>query len=591
MTALRAEHVAELERSAIPLELATFEHLASLTVEQVRRATNNQGIASSGLGFPYYIPNGGGEPSHFCTNVKLDVPHAEGKKKTKPRKYMRTAGVDAKPYVPLSTRKMIAETDGNCPLIVVEGEKKALALVALGFPAIALPGVANWSKPRTDQEKKDKAPRVLLDDIETLVEPLEEVTILFDTDPKPQTLRTVRSEARLFARALERLGKTVTIGRLPLAADGSKGAIDDILAALTLEHRALYVQDVLGLARPETWFSSHGELAFIDSEELLMGTPPRAQLFDGLLPEGTIALFVGPPKVGKSAFMQTLAIAAATGTAALNTFQANGARFVMMVGVDQGRQETAERWRRAAGKLEKGALKAVHHWGLPTFTLGEKSEDVERLGSWVKWALDTTKRAPLVVIDTLRSSIPAEISENASEIGPMIAGLRPITDLGASVVLVHHSGHASEGRPDASAARGSSAITGAVDDVWVARPISDGWFTLSFDARRSGEPPKPLAVKVNHEDYGVSIDDPATRQAITTRALVLDWLRRNGEAGPKEIADEIKRSRSTVHGALRDLVSAHEANEVRKGVYSALDSDGSASRSVGSEDSEDWRNR
>jgi hypothetical protein len=66
----------------------------------------------------------------------------QGEKKT--RKYQQLPGTKNKFYLPPFCNWAAIAENPNQEIYFVEGEKKAAALTALGFPAIGLGGVSNW---------------------------------------------------------------------------------------------------------------------------------------------------------------------------------------------------------------------------------------------------------------------------------------------------------------------------------------------------------------------------------------------------------------------------------------------------------------
>lgn len=104
------------------------------------------------------------------------------------------------------------------PLLICEGEKKALTTCLQGFACIALGGVYNFSR--------DGA---LLPELQTIEWKGRRAYICFDSDAA--TNRDVRLAERRLCAALTRLGAVVHIVRLPPADDGAKVGLDDLLVA------------------------------------------------------------------------------------------------------------------------------------------------------------------------------------------------------------------------------------------------------------------------------------------------------------------------------------------------------------------------
>ena len=70
--------------------------------------------------------------------------------------------------------------DGTSPIIMTEGEKKALALAQLGLAAIGIGGIWCGCKKQSDE---------LIDDLEAIDWTNRVAHIVFDYDAKPETRR------------------------------------------------------------------------------------------------------------------------------------------------------------------------------------------------------------------------------------------------------------------------------------------------------------------------------------------------------------------------------------------------------------------
>ncbi len=101
------------------------------------------------LGFPYFS-NGDPSKSQVFIRLKPDDPWENSHGKLK--KYLQPKGVKTDIYVPLNLdRTSIADID--VPLYLLEGEKKAIAMNASGFLAVAAPGVFNFISSAEDGSK------------------------------------------------------------------------------------------------------------------------------------------------------------------------------------------------------------------------------------------------------------------------------------------------------------------------------------------------------------------------------------------------------------------------------------------------------
>lgn len=164
--------------------------------------------------FPYFGPQG---PLGYC-RIKADNPRQS---KDKLVKYESPRGLPNEIYLPPNTIGVL--NDAAVPLIITEGEKKALAADQHGHHCVGLVGVCGWNTPKQN----------------TLCPPLERVSwrgrdvfIAFDSDLRHNTI-VQDAEIRL-AAALVHRGANVKVLRLP---DGppdeegnpSKVGVDDFL--------------------------------------------------------------------------------------------------------------------------------------------------------------------------------------------------------------------------------------------------------------------------------------------------------------------------------------------------------------------------
>lgn len=127
------------------------------------------------------------------------------------------------------------------PIVIVEGEFKALAACALGIPAVALGGV--HSIHNSDDHE-------FLADLRRINLQGRTVIICFDSDAteNPQVL----SAERRLTRELRKCGSTVKIARLEPDIAGNKVGLDDFIASLPGDRDAVFrqVRDML-LNAPE----------------------------------------------------------------------------------------------------------------------------------------------------------------------------------------------------------------------------------------------------------------------------------------------------------------------------------------------------
>lgn len=114
---------------------------------------------------------------------------------------------------------------GNIPVIIVEGAKKAGCLLALGYAAIALPGVTGGV--RTKNESGEKGNPYLIPELQHFATGNREVYICFDRDTKRQTIQNVNRE-------IDKLGQCFSAAKCPvkvISLPGPEKGVDDFVVA------------------------------------------------------------------------------------------------------------------------------------------------------------------------------------------------------------------------------------------------------------------------------------------------------------------------------------------------------------------------
>jgi hypothetical protein len=200
---VRDKHVAALRESGLTDETIRTSRVYSATDRQMRALL--KWPCGPGLVFDY----GDG-----YWRAKLDVPQADGKQ------YRAPANQPGRLYVPPMFDKGILK-DPSLPLIITEGEKKALAGVQAGLPCVSFPGVYNWlfhGEPIPDLDVIAWAGRL--------------VVIAFDSDAayNPQ----VMTAEAWFADEIRGRGAWVWRLRFP-EPSGKKVGMDDALFQLTVD--------------------------------------------------------------------------------------------------------------------------------------------------------------------------------------------------------------------------------------------------------------------------------------------------------------------------------------------------------------------
>lgn len=110
------------------------------------------------------------------------------------------------------------QADAREPIVLVEGAKKAGALLSLGYAAISLPGIFNGRR---------KQPERLIPELLPFVQSDRPVYFCFDYETKPATLRNVNLAILKTGRLFEQAGCAVQVIHLP----GPEKGVDDFIGA------------------------------------------------------------------------------------------------------------------------------------------------------------------------------------------------------------------------------------------------------------------------------------------------------------------------------------------------------------------------
>jgi hypothetical protein len=193
--------------------------------------------------------------------------------------------------------------------------------------------------------------------------------------------------------------------------------------------------------------------AWLDAQHF----PPLAYAVPGVIPEGSV-LLVGPPKIGKSWLVLTVALAAATGGRALSI--AVTQRPVLYLALEDGDRRLQDRCR-----------KLLHGDPIPReFEYLIRVEQGRIVGTIASW-LDLQHGAPpLVILDTLGKVMPPALLGESSYQRDYRVGttLKRIADehTGMTLLVNHHDRKASAD-DFVDSVSGTHGLAGAADTVIV----------------------------------------------------------------------------------------------------------------------------
>lgn len=181
------------------------------------------------LVIPYNLPDGtpaaferDGGQAEFCRVRYLAEPRVRpGFKKVKAQRYGQPKNSGVHAYFPIVAAFDWQDVLGDVrmPLLVTEGEKKALAISANGAPCVGIGGVFNWL-----QGGEFLAP------LASIKWKSRQVFVVFDSDAATNP-NVITAESRLAQELSLKLGAQVHIVRLPPLDDGSKCGADDYILA------------------------------------------------------------------------------------------------------------------------------------------------------------------------------------------------------------------------------------------------------------------------------------------------------------------------------------------------------------------------
>lgn len=219
---LSPEHVAHLETSGLSRETM---RLAGLYTEErpgviARILGRSRWTHGPGIAFPYFVP-GRREPVIY--RIRPDRPRTVRGEDGAPKivKYDQPSKTPVAPYFAPRSRSEGRLGDPSRPLLWTEGEKKGLILDQLGYAAIALAGVWNFTDGASELEPKDKPLHPLI--LEHVAIAGRAHVIVFDGDAH-RNESILKAAARLASKLLELGAASVRLVIPP--ADGPKG-IDD----------------------------------------------------------------------------------------------------------------------------------------------------------------------------------------------------------------------------------------------------------------------------------------------------------------------------------------------------------------------------
>lgn len=362
---------------------------------------------------------------------------------------------------------------------VAEGEKDVDALRAAGVYATCNPmGATNW---RADYYARD-------------LFGASEVVVVVDKD------RAGWDWARAVVASLDgRVGgiRTVEAAIGKDAADHLGAGLEldkfvDIDVTIPVAVSPGAVLDLLVNIRNGAW---------LDAQDF----PPLRYAVPGLVPEG-YTLLVGPPKIGKSWFVLSAALAIASGGHAFGHLAVDR-RPVLYLALEDGHRRVQDRCRKL---LEGGPIPA----GLEYLIVVEPGMVLATVEMWLdRYGADE----PVILLDTLGKVMPpALIGESSYQRDYRIgSALKRLVDSwpGSSLVVNHHDRKA-DSEDFVDAVSGTHGLAGAADTILVltrARHESDGLVQVTGRDVAEGEYALKFTAGASWQLDGDSLEAAAAR--------------------------------------------------------------------------------
>ena len=211
---LQEKHLKDLQASGLREETIRAAGFYSASADQTQKILGFN--AGSGLSIPYPATNG--EPPFI--RIKPDQPFSD--KNGKIAKYLTRKGAGNRLYIPPSLISNKVLSDPTIPLLITEGEKKALKATQEGVPCVALAGVWSFVQKTGNKEKSTPIP-----DLDKIHWNNRTVFICYDSDLVEK--ESVAWAEWKLAHELQNRKAKVRVIRLPDGPNGQKVGLDDFL--------------------------------------------------------------------------------------------------------------------------------------------------------------------------------------------------------------------------------------------------------------------------------------------------------------------------------------------------------------------------
>lgn len=281
----------------------------------------------------------------------------------------------------------------------------------------------------------------------------------------------------------------------------------------------------------------------VPASELLVPPAPLEYLLQDRLLPGCLAMLFGDPEAGKSLLALAWSVSVATGEPWLGHRVKQGPVIYIA-----GEGHHGIRRRLLALGINQGLEAALKNAPLFVSAAGTSFVDTKALGAMVAeidWVEVIEGPPVLIVVDTLHRNLGGE-ENSETDIGHFLRAADTLRlRYGATILVVHHSGHG-----DKSRGRGSSSLRGGVD-IEYALVNDQGTRTLKPTKTKDLAPPKPLS-------FGIKTVELPWRDAAGTPEVSVVLESHQHSPSPRKGASEgTKLAFVSLLAAMADSPPAH----------------------------------
>lgn len=427
-------------------------------------------------------------------------------------KYTWEEGASARLF---NAQDAFGDSDGR--VFLCEGEQKAMLLVQLGYAAVAVAGASQWK-----------------DEYQAAFTHAKQIIVCFDNDnPANHVYDQHRKSCADDCSTTHRCNKCETRG-LDACIGHNPGQEQAVARVENLGWRAKNVV----LPRPDDQRKTDVNDYFIrdgftnaDFAELCFGTrktpykvlslaeiiesPPDEAHFlveQGILPQGGRLLIAGKPKVGKSIFVDNLALSLASGIPFLKKFKIDHPTRTLLLDRELSKRSLFDRM----GALmddRPGYKAAVENLMIDHDHLLR----LDQKGAYdVLAGLITENGAEVVILDTAYKFLGGDVESSSALMKAFEVLDKVIHETGCSIVMTHHhkKGQGGKGKEnndhaDPDNVAGSFLWTGWPNATillnYLNRSVENPFNAIcTFTAFRDAAPPEPLALYRSRESISYS---------------------------------------------------------------------------------------